>query len=331
LVQLQYPYTQGSKEWLASSSAWDLQNWIHAALALDPDQPQTRKANVRAEKGSPVRLESDVKVCWIPGPGPGPGPGEDGAAYRPAALDQQARAVNGDTDSQMQLDSDSDTAAIANTEIQLIITIDAYLDLSSLFSPLPDLGQDMLGLILHSLIPASTVDTSRNEGEARAQALARFYNCLRPAPYISSPRTVQPESMASKLLPFQLRTVALLLDRERRGEASRGNGEVVDPTGFWDVLDWGKHGQVAYRRLTGELVRLNRTKEQDKMVPAAVMDRKGKGKETALDDMVDTDAGATVIYPGEVPALLDLSQVRGTMLCEEMGEFRLCIVPLVKY
>ncbi len=260
---------------MASSNAWDMQNWIQAALALDPDEPQTRKEAYRDKKRRVV-LETGAQICWVPD-----GEGED-----------------------------------ADAEIKLLITINVYLDMAVLYEPLPDIGKDLLGLILNALVPSAAPPKSRSESENRAAALRHFFACLRPAPYLPlafHAGRLQPKEMVSRLLPFQARTVALLLRRE--GSPTIGNvkpSRTVDPTGFWDVRYLGEaFGRVAYRRVTGEMLHVGSSEE-------GRVDRKGKGR--ALDEterqMLDCPRDEERDL---LPLLLDLSGVKGTMLCEEMG------------
>jgi E3 ubiquitin-protein ligase SHPRH len=65
--------------------------------------------------------------------------------------------------------------------------------------------------------------------------------------------------------------------------------------------------------LTGELFKLDRG--------TVVPDRKGKGR--AVDHLVVENDGLKPKDRELLPTLLDLSQVRGSMLCEEMGNFSL--------
>nr|XP_019047438.1 E3 ubiquitin-protein ligase SHPRH [Kwoniella bestiolae CBS 10118]OCF26368.1 E3 ubiquitin-protein ligase SHPRH [Kwoniella bestiolae CBS 10118] len=258
-----------NKEWIPSSTAWDMQNWLHALLSLDPKWEPMRKGGYRDDKRR-FDLQSNLKICWVP--------------------------------------DDSDDGL----DIKLLLTINVMMDLNTIFDPLPEIGHDMLGLILHSLIPSSTARTFRRELEARAAALNSFYTCLRPAPDLPfnfSANQLQPKEMVSKLLPFQTRTVRLLLQREQ-GTFQRGGH---DPEGFWKAYDIGqKDGRVAYRRLTGDLKLVGGSRQ------AVKVDRKGKGRaidaspERAIDELTHAEEGG-------VPNLLDLSGVRGTMLCEEMG------------
>jgi E3 ubiquitin-protein ligase SHPRH len=115
--------------------------------------------------------------------------------------------------------------------------------------------------------------------------------------------------MPSKLLPFQNRTVAWLLQRER-APINQASEVCKDPAGFWSTHDLEKSGHLAYRRLTGELVKLDRE--------IAVPDRKGKGR--AVDHLEEEEEGLRPKDREILPTLLDLSQVKGSMLCEEMGQ-----------
>ena len=114
--------------------------------------------------------------------------------------------------------------------------------------------------------------------------------------------------MPSKLLPFQNRTVAWLLQRER-APVTQALEVCKDPAGFWSTHDLEKSGHLAYRRLTGELVKLDRE--------VVVPDRKGKGR--AVDHLEEEAVGLRAKDRELLPTLLDLSQVKGSMLCEEMG------------
>ncbi|WWC67711.1 uncharacterized protein I206_101623 [Kwoniella pini CBS 10737] len=273
LTQLDTLIKSVSKEWIPAASAWDSQNWLHAILALDPNSESTRKGNYRDGKQR-FQLNTNLQICWIP---------EDST---PGGVD-----------------------------IKLLITVKVMVDPHTILEPLPELGRDMLGLILHSLIPSPTsTDGYINELEARANALNAFYACLRSAPdlpfnFVAG--QLQPKEMVSKLLPFQTRTLRLLLQRERGTSISHS-----DPIGFWKKYDFGTKGsKIAYRRLTGDLKLVGSSSSSSHIVNT---DKKGKGRafepspERALDDL-DREEET------EVPTLLDLSGVRGTMLCEEMG------------
>jgi E3 ubiquitin-protein ligase SHPRH len=263
-----FPYTQSGKEWLNNSSAWDTKNWIHAALALDPRQPQTRKMAYRPEEQR-VFLKSGIKALW---------------------------------------EAEEEEGTTGNT-LSLVLTVDCYIDLQKAKDPLPSIGHDLMGLIYHSLLPTSIHHAITTESESRADSLRHFYSCLRPAPPVPYSRSLQPSDMPSKLLPFQNRTVAWLLQRER-ARAIQGMDICRDPGGFWSVHNVEASGTMAYRRLTGELVELDR----GNVVP----DRKGKGR--AIDLQEEEETGLWAKDRESLPTLLDISQVKGSMLCEEMGE-----------
>lgn len=184
--------------------------------------------------------------------------------------------------------------------VTLSISIDVYLDMSVLLLPQPDVSNDLLGLVLVSLLPADLGEqphpSREGLGVARADALKAFYAALRPAPdlpYGFDARKLQPESMTKPLLPFQRRSVARLLEREGSPMVT-GNKAFTYPEGQWVKYDFGKFGEYAFHRLTSQLVRLP-------------TDRKGKGR---ADDNSWEDS-LHHVFP--------LSKVRGTMLCEEMG------------
>jgi E3 ubiquitin-protein ligase SHPRH len=264
-----YPYAQFGKEWLVHSEAWDSRNWIHAALALDPNQPQTRKAYYRSEEQR-VFLKSGIKAVW-----------------------EEEGDVNGED---------------AHATLSLILTIDCFVDLRKIWDPLPGMGSDLMGLIFYSLLPSPCSSTPMVDSEKREDSLRYFYSCLRPAPPVPYSRSVQPSNMPTKLLPFQNRTVAWLLQRERAPVAEGLEG-CRDPEGFWTAHKIGHSGDTAYRRLTGELVPLKRA--------AVVPDRKGKGRAIELSE---DGQGIKDAEKKQLSTLLDLSKVEGTMLCEEMGK-----------
>ena len=263
-----FPYTRPGKEWLINSSAWDTNNWIHAALALDPREPQTRKVTYRPEEQR-VFLKSGIKAFW-----------------------------------ESQEDGGATTGMVS-----LVLTIDCYVDRYRISDPLPPIGHDLMGLICHSLFPSTSSAAMTTDSENRADSLRHFYACLRPAPSVPYHRSVQPSDMPSKLLPFQNRTVAWLLQRERASVAEE-EGTCMDPVGFWGAYHVEPSEDMAYRRLTGQLIRL----ERGNVIP----DRKGKGR--AIDHLGDEEEGLRPQDRVLLPTLLDLSSVKGSMLCEEMGK-----------
>ncbi|WWC87137.1 uncharacterized protein L201_002023 [Kwoniella dendrophila CBS 6074] len=258
-----------TKEWIPTATAWDMQNWLHATIALDPTTESLRKGVYKDDKRR-FALVTSLKLCWV--------------------MNETSEEI----------------------DLKLLVTINVFVNLKSIVVPLPEIGKDMLGLILHSLIPSSTAKTYKNELKARSAALAHFYASLKPAPdlpfnYLAT--QLQPKEMVSKLLPFQTRTVKLLLEREQ-GICQSGTS---DPTGFWKAYDLGqKDERVAFRRLTGDLALVASSYE------IAEVDRKGKGR--AFERLPDREADdLTDQEKTHVPAMLDLSGVKGTMLCEEMG------------
>ncbi|ODO03141.1 hypothetical protein I350_05986 [Cryptococcus amylolentus CBS 6273] len=250
------------QEWMPSATGWDMKHWIHAAIALDPhkDHQPSRKGAYRGETQK-IHLRSSAKVCWFPG--------EDSGA---------------------------------TPDIQIIITIQAYLDMAVIAAPLPDTAKDMMGLILHSVIPSRTSTAPTTELEDRAAGLRDFYACLRPAPEFPhwlEASALQPKEMVSKLLPFQTRTVKMLMEREGAGRVEEDAGMKHDPKGFWQELQWDDEGRLfAYRRATGDIILVSANRD--------------KGKERGHGN------GRAPLSP-ELPCLIDLSHVNGSMLCEEMG------------
>ena len=226
-----------------------------------------------------VILDTGVQICWVP-----EGEGETAVA-----------------------------------EVKLIVTINVYLDMTVIYKPLPSLGQDMLGLILQSLIPSIIPTGSGSEVENRSAGLRQFFACVRPAPDLPLAflaAKLQPKEMISRLYPFQSRTVALLLQRENSPMFSNvTTPKARDPSGFWGNYELGQDiGRVAFRRITGDLVAM------DPIDPRkSGIDIKGKGKTLNDEEMTDRDQLSDP-EKSRLPVILDLSGVRGTMLCEEMGE-----------
>ena len=202
---------------------------------------------------------------------------------------------------------EEDMGAETDASLRLVLDINVYLDYDTIFEPSSDISNDLTGLILHSLIPSPTAQYSMSGSERRADSLRHFFACLRPAPPVAYARSLQPANMVSKLLPFQNRTVALLAQREKG--LTRGSGPgTEDPQGFWITFELGPFGKVAFRRLTGELVRLSSRND------ALSEKQRGKAKE-------EPTFGVTSLSERrQLPVLMDLSEVRGTMLCEEMGK-----------
>ncbi|KAL1409743.1 hypothetical protein Q8F55_003740 [Vanrija albida] len=260
LAKLPQQLPASGRQFLHSTTAWDTQNWLHAVLGLSHDQALTRRTKYRPEK-QVLYLCTGVGVTWVP----------------------------------------SDDALEEGVEIRLHITIDVYLDLEALNQPLPDIGAEMIGLVISALMPTDEdIPDERDAAsfqKAHATALTTFYNSLHSAPTLPDDfdmRRLQPREMTSRLLPFQRRTLARLLERE--DAPVTGVSKPSSPAGQWIKVDLERFGTYAFRRLTGELKPLS--------------DRKGKGRAGSTDGDEELDA---------LPKLFDLSRVRGTMLCEEMG------------
>jgi E3 ubiquitin-protein ligase SHPRH len=195
-----------------------------------------------------------------------------------------------------------------DSALKVILVIDCFLHPGRMWDPLPPLGNDLIGLILHSTLPSPAPTPSHSDSERRADALRHFLSCLQPAPPVPYARSIQPSKMVSRLLPFQNRTVAWLLQRERHGTGSHDQGSSKDTGGFWSAYNAGPMGKVAFNRSTGQLVKLSSVE--------MVVNRKGKGKMQEEPDelgLVSQDRLA-------LPNLVDLSSVKGSMLCEEMGK-----------
>ncbi|ORX34384.1 SNF2 family N-terminal domain-domain-containing protein [Kockovaella imperatae] len=252
---------QAAKEWMPHSSAQDMQHWLTAILALDPDLSPSRKVKYR-DSLKRFFMETEVKICWVPD-GEGAGSG---------------------------------------IEIKILVTVEVFADWKAITTPLPEIGRDMLGLILHSLIPSPTPSRQLSESKARAQALQYFFTCLQPAPdhpLHFNASSLQPAEMKSSLLPFQARTLRLLLQREGSNIVPPLPQQAnQDPRGFWETYDIEGHGQIAFRRTTGDIVHTAR-------------DESDQGKGKAVDK--------NIIQSAKLPCVVDLSNVQGTMLCEEMG------------
>ena len=198
------------------------------------------------------------------------------------------------------------------TDLKFLVTVELLANMENILNhPLADSGGDMIGLILHSIIPTFYPSPQLSESEARAAGLKRFFDGLNPAPdhpITYNVKALQPEEMQCRLLPFQARTVGFLLRREGSMIVPEVKPLVGDPEGFWQVIDFGSgYSRVAYRRATGSLIHLSEAPKPD---------RKGKGK--AVEDDADRD-GLLKADRDNLPHILDLSSVKGTMLCEEMG------------
>lgn len=275
---------QGAEEWSSNISAWDMSNWLHAALALDPGQAATRKGTYRDEVRR-FHLETSLHMSWEP---------------------ERELGENEEVDATLSV-------------IKATVTINIYVNLTNLAVPAPEVATELIGLILHSLIPSDTVSTlaGQSASKTRTLALQHFFECMQPASFLPrglASASLQPKAMVSQLLPFQLRTLRFLLEREHAiGYAADANPS-WDPMGFWTNLAVGE-GRRAYRRVTGDVAELKTT------VNSVASGRKGKGRVMDVNAEVETDRDGLHVRDKEgLPGLLDMSKVRGTMLCEEMGQ-----------
>lgn len=262
LVNLPAVHGYAGRMFFVHATAWDSVHWLHAALGLDPDESPTRKGVYRDDVKR-IALRTGVQIVWFPDP-----------------------------------------ADESGVELRVLITVDAYLNMDTIDGPrLPDVGASLLGVFLATALrddaDAGSRDTVESWLAARASALKGFYDSLEPAPdhpYSFDARKLQPAELACKLLPFQTRTVRLLLERE--GAPMCGGVFPREPRGQWTRLHFDKFGDYAFRRLTAELR------------PIAA-DPKGKVRETSPG----VDPGLAGLH-----SVFNLSKVRGTMLCEEMGK-----------
>lgn len=268
----------GSKEWFIASTAWDTVNWLHSILSLDPREISTRKSNHK-DPARRFKLQTGLQICW-----------------EPADLDIA--------------DNDSTTS---HAILKLIITVNIFFDHTKMNEIAPDVGSDLIGFVLHSLLPTGLPIEAVPNTDIRNTALKHFFACMQPAPFLPrglSSSTLQPPAMSSTLLPFQIRTLRLLLERERANGYEVDAG-ASDPRGFWSQLELDDD-RMGYRRLTGGLAELPAAKNGG--------GRKGKGRAMDLDTEESVKHGLSAEDRKLLPTLVDLSQVRGTMLCEEMGE-----------
>lgn len=173
---------------------------------------------------------------------------------------------------------------------RLLITADlhAHVDTKKLFS-LPPSTFELVRKIFCELRPIPAADATLDNLN-----LDNFYGCLLPAPDIAAERyaALQPVQMTASLMPFQKRTLALLLDREQRALKGEVDERDFDPQGVWERIELGDFA-FGFSRLTGRVLSI---------------DQKGKGAASADRQWIREEA-----YELELPA------IRGTMLCEEMG------------
>lgn len=160
-------------------------------------------------------------------------------------------------------------------------------------------------IIMQAVCPGPlTVRALESEGKPSGIKLETFYANLLPAPAPSSPLDAyQPEGMTATLLPFQLRTVAWLVDRERDEDSP------YQTIGMWERLSLGSTPdavEIAYNRITGEARPLHQFNAWNK----------GKGRS---DGSGPQDSGFDDTVLSEEIDDFRLRKIRGGMLCEEMG------------
>jgi hypothetical protein len=161
-------------------------------------------------------------------------------------------------------------------------------------------------IIMQAVCPGPlTVRALESEGKPSGIKLETFYANLLPAPRLSSSlEEYQPEGMKATLLPFQLRTVAWLVDRE---------GDMDSPyqtIGMWEKLPLGSTADavdIAYNRITGEALPLQKFNAWNK----------GKGRSESATLQEDSGFDDTVLQ--EQRDDFRLRTIRGGMLCDEMG------------
>lgn len=152
--------------------------------------------------------------------------------------------------------------------------------------------------------------------------LETFYSNLKSAPEItpSEYNSLQPAEMKVNLLPFQKRTLAFLINRERHALEDEPSEVDQDPEGVWErIMIGGDDGfAVAFSRLTGQILPLPDTVQYS--IPLC------KGGVSSLDvkrEEVDELSGTERqdVRSWVLPAAhaLALQNIKGTMLCEEMG------------
>lgn len=162
-------------------------------------------------------------------------------------------------------------------------------------------------IIMQAVCPGSTlVRALASEEEPSHIELEAFYRQLLPAPVTTSALDeYQPHGMTATLLPFQLRTVAWLVERERDADSPYRS------LGMWERLEVGCGAQkevVAYNRIIGDIL------------PLSAFDAWNKGENHDV-------AGALQVGEFDDTVLREerddfgLREIKGGLLCEEMGEF----------
>lgn len=155
--------------------------------------------------------------------------------------------------------------------------------------------------ILQHLYPRQI--PARQSRDSQVIDLEQFYNQLLQPPALSTRLldSLQPPGMTTPLLPFQKRSVAWLVQRENADDFDRIAGYQSET---WEKLVLGIDAEsvpVVYSRLTG------------KVLPIAYFPEwESDGRESNSEELEG--------FASEKDEF-DLRNVRGSMLCEEMGEF----------
>lgn len=155
--------------------------------------------------------------------------------------------------------------------------------------------------VLHCLLPPPSSNPIEH---GNTLTLSDFYALLQPAP-TDTPTSIfesmQPPGLAATLRPFQKRTLAWLLGNEE-SEKGRTRGTVEDPAGFWEPLGRLPFHELAICRLTGDIEFL---KDLDHRLT----------DQEALAQF-NSPMGERRVWRKNT---FRLDNVRGSMLCEEMG------------
>lgn len=175
-------------------------------------------------------------------------------------------------------------------------------------------------ILLQAFCPGSVaIRAAASDDAPIGITLDDFYSNLAPAsvPPISLD-AYQPSGMTAQLMPFQKRSVAWLLERE---QATAPQYQTV---GMWERLTLGTGAEtvtIAYNRVTGEAMPLERF--------AAWNKGKGKGRE----DQRNRESGSVWFDEEILQEERDdfgLKDIRGGMLCEEMGKIDFILVVILK-
>lgn len=170
----------GAKEWNKQSTAWDSTSWLHAVLALDSRERAMRNQVYRDDVRR-FELRTGLQMAWEPAEG-------KKAAEKKAQRKKGAEEGSDGEDEDYEDNEDNDESEIGDEEkkgekIKLIITVNVYLNFAALATPAPEIGTDLIGLILHSIIP-SDLPLMLDASDKRYDALRSFFACMQPAPFL---------------------------------------------------------------------------------------------------------------------------------------------------